>query len=154
MNKECPVINSEGSNEVLKQNLIKKLKAVGLKITPQRQEILNILLREKHKSAEEIYKEISLKFPNISLDTVYRNLNKLKDLGLLINVHSSDNKQRYELCNKNEHHHHLICLGCGKEEELDFCPLCFIDQKEIENKNFTIKSHQFELFGYCSKCKH
>ncbi len=137
-----------------REKIMNQMKLCGLKITPQRQEILDILLRGEHKSAEEIHKEISIKYPNISLDTVYRNLNTLKNLGFVITVNFADNKQRYEFYEQENHHHHLICLGCGKQEDLDFCPLCFIDKAKLKEKNFTVKSHHFELFGYCSKCAH
>jgi Fur family zinc uptake transcriptional regulator/Fur family ferric uptake transcriptional regulator len=124
----------------------------GLKITPQRQEIVKVLLKSGHKCAEDIHRQVICKFPNVSLDTVYRNLNKLKELGIIDTVNFADGRQRYEFCDSGSHHHHLVCLGCGKHEELNFCPLDFLDCSKIKDKNFKIKEHKFEVFGYCSDC--
>ena len=79
-----------------KQEAIQQLKSMGLRITPQRQEILEILLQECHQSAEEIHQKVRHKFPHISLDTVYRNLNKLNELGFLSSIQLQDHKMRYE----------------------------------------------------------
>lgn len=134
--------------------LIDKLRQKGYKITPQRQEILDTLLDCGHKSAEEIHSQIQVKYPNISLDTVYRNLNTLKELGIIISVYFADGKQRFEFVDGEKHHHHLVCLKCGAFEEVDFCPLEFLDCKKLKDKNFQIERHNFEIFGYCSSCKH
>ncbi|MCQ2559904.1 MAG: transcriptional repressor [Clostridia bacterium] len=134
-----------------KQEAIQQLRTLGLRITPQRQEILEILVQECHQSAEEIYQKVRRKFPHISLDTIYRNLNKLKELGFLTSIQLKDHKMRYEFNQAPHHHHHLICLNCGQREELNFCPLSYLDPKQLNN--FMVKSHQFELFGYCNKCR-
>ncbi|MFZ5642002.1 MAG: Fur family transcriptional regulator [Bacillota bacterium] len=133
--------------------LVERLKSGGYKITPQRQEIIGCFgAGGKHYSAEEIHQKIRNRFPNISLDTVYRNLNTLKELGIIEALNFEDGKCRYELARENRHHHHLICLKCGESEELDFCPLKFIDSKLLNEKNFRVKRHSFEIFGVCEKC--
>ncbi|MBG7616955.1 MAG: transcriptional repressor, partial [Chloroflexi bacterium] len=60
------------------------LKSSGIRVTNQRTLILEILEKEKrHLDAGEIYKRVSRRLPRISLATVYRNLNTLKNLGLI-----------------------------------------------------------------------
>ncbi|BAF59564.1 Fe2+/Zn2+ uptake regulation proteins [Pelotomaculum thermopropionicum SI] len=137
--------------------VLERLRKSGYKITPQRQEILNALLGSGiniPQSAEEIHKKVIEKYPHISLDTVYRNLQVLTDLEIVSKLNLQDGKNRYEL-NYGEHHHHLICLKCGAAEAIEFCPFKSVDIKKIEEeKKFEIRRHSFELFGYCKICRH
>lgn len=135
------------------QEVFAKLKDHGFKITPQRQEIISLLTREnRHMTVEEIYAKILHRYPNLSLDTVYRNVGVLERLNVLDRTDFGDGKGRYKLIENNGHRHHLICLKCGCSEEMDFCPLDYIDHQKIRDKNFFIKKHKFEIFGYCFKC--
>ncbi|ABO51150.1 ferric uptake regulator, Fur family [Desulforamulus reducens MI-1] len=133
------------------QLYIQQLKEKGVKVTPQRQAILKAFLdtENKHPSAEEIHLEVIQSFPGVSLDTVYRNLNMLKQLGILRELNLGERRVRYEM-GSDSHHHHLICTQCGAAEEIHYCPLQFL---ELDKKNkFKIQSHHFEIFGLCEKC--
>lgn len=133
--------------------MLDRLKNEGYKITPQRQEIIKCFgAGGQHYSADEIHQKVRRRFPNISLDTVYRNLNTLKALGIISILNFEEGKSRYELAVRSSHHHHLICLRCGDSEELRFCPLKFFDSTLLSEKNFTAERHSFEIFGYCSVC--
>jgi len=134
---------------------IQQIRSNGYKITPQRQEILKVFLGNKLPlSAEEVHRKVVERCPNISLDTVYRNLIVLFDLGIISKLDFVlEGKGRYEL-NLGKHHHHLVCLKCGVTEAIDFCPFKSLDRERIEEeKNFEIKKHSFELFGYCELCR-
>lgn len=128
-----------------------QLQAKGFKITPQRQEILRTFLdsKENHLSAEDVHRQIVKKFPGMSLDTVYRNISTLQGIGILTELNFGDRKSLFEI-NKTEHHHHLICMKCGESQEIDFCPLQFLDKRTI--KNFIVQKHSFEIFGICANC--
>lgn len=130
---------------------IEQLQAKGIKITPQRQEILHVFLSEEnlHLSAEEVHSRITAKYPSMSLDTVYRNLAMLQEQGILTELNFGERKSLFEI-NNSEHHHHLVCTKCGGSQEIDFCPLDFMDRKKI--KNFKIEKHSFEIFGICANC--
>lgn len=130
---------------------IEQLQANGLKITPQRQEILRVFLesKESHLSAEDVHQKIAAKFPSMSLDTVYRNLSVMLELGILTELNFGERKNLFEI-NNSGHHHHLICTKCGGSEEIDFCPLDFLDQNKV--KNFKVQKHSFEIFGICANC--
>ena len=135
--------------------IIEKLRKNGYKITPQRQEILKAILScSAPQSAEEIHHRITEKHPNISLDTVYRNLNVLLSIDAVCKFNLKEGKSSYEINNGDSHHHHLVCLKCGAAESVDFCPLKHFDQKKIlEERDFEIKEHRFEIYGYCAACK-
>ncbi|SHK84197.1 Fur family transcriptional regulator [Desulforamulus aeronauticus] len=130
---------------------IEQLQAKGVKITPQRQEIIKVFLESQdlHLSAEEVHRRITVKFPSMSLDTVYRNLSMLQKLGILTELNFGDRKSLFEI-NNSQHHHHLICTKCGGSQEIEFCPLDFLDKQHI--KNFKVQKHSFEIFGICANC--
>lgn len=123
------------------------------KMTPQRKEILRILLAAtKHLSAKEVFNRIRKNFPRASFDTVYRNLHLLVELHIVNRLDFSDGCRRYEINDRHTHHHHLVCLGCGGAWELPVCPLENIRVDEGE-RQFQVVTHRFEVFGYCAACQ-
>ncbi|ACV61285.1 ferric uptake regulator, Fur family [Desulfofarcimen acetoxidans DSM 771] len=132
------------------------LRKNGYKITPQRQEILNTIIDTDNKTplrAEDIYRKVIKRYPNVSVDTIYRNLIILLDLGIIKEINFRDSKSQYYELNLADHHHYLICLGCGVTQSID-CPLKSVDEEKIaEEKNFEIKKHNLELYGYCVLCR-
>ncbi|OPY58961.1 MAG: Ferric uptake regulation protein [Pelotomaculum sp. PtaU1.Bin065] len=136
--------------------VIEQFRKNGYKITPQRQEILKAFMgnNDNHPlSAEEIHRKVVESYPNVGIDTVYRNLIVFLDLGIINKLNFREGKSRYEL-NSGKHHHHLVCLNCGMTEVIDYCPFKTLDREKIEEeKKFEIKKHSFELFGYCELCR-
>ncbi|MEQ8175601.1 MAG: Fur family transcriptional regulator [Syntrophomonadaceae bacterium] len=130
---------------------LKKLQRNGLKITPQRKLILDILEEFSQLTGEEIASLARDKQPSISTGTVYRNLKLLSELGLIRNVASIDGIRRFE--NASVHSHHLVCLRCKNTVEIDFCPMNNELQKLAEKYGFQIADHDFQIRGYCMECK-
>ncbi len=133
--------------------IIKELETAGYKLTGKRKTIVEILLAEnKHWTAKEILVQLRRKFPKISFDTVYRNLNLLKRMGLVHDITvGGENCCRYKLCYSQHHHHHLVCLSCGQTIEIPICPMDQFNELK-EDYKFKITSHQFEVYGYCEAC--
>ena len=138
------------------KEVLELLRKSGYKITPQRQEILNAFFDTTNNtplSAEGVYQKVIKRYPNVSVDTIYRNLNILLDLEIIKNLSFRDRKSQYYQLNSVDHSHYLICLKCGVTEAID-CPLKIVDQEKIsEEKNFEIKKHNLELYGYCALCR-
>ncbi len=131
-----------------------RLKTLGVKITPQRQEILKVLLgEERYYSAEEILKKVQERYPAVSFDTVYRTLYLLKRLGLVVELNFQGGHRRFEFNHEDKHHHHLVCLKCGKSQKLSCCPTDCLTRIKKEHPEFAITSHSFEIYGYCRKCQ-
>lgn len=125
-----------------------------LRNSKQRQAILDLLAASpEHMSAEEIYQKARKTQPNISLGTVYRNLDTLSEQGVIIRTSFADGKARYEMAGM-DHHHHLICLQCGEIKDLVQCPMAPALQTELQEADFEVVQHQFEVYGYCRKCQH
>jgi len=141
---------------VIKEQLVERLRFNGYKITPQRQEIIKAFISSgsQAQSAEDIHRKVVSKYPNVSLDTIYRNLSILEELNIISKLSMRDGKSRYKLNPEGNHQHHLVCLSCGAAEAIDFCPLKVMREEGIEaEKKFEIKEHSFEIFGYCELCR-
>lgn len=132
-----------------KQEAIKKLKEHNYKLTPQRELILDIMLNQQgYLSVREIYEKVKEVFPQVSIDTVYRNLSLLKDINIL-NETTIGNNIMYAM-RKEIHNHTMRCLKCGKIFELDICPLeLWVNQI----KDFEVVDHKIEIVGYCKNCR-
>jgi len=128
-------------------------KVAGKRLTLQKQAILDVLhAEEKMLTAEEVYGRVREKYPNVSLGTVYRNLQGFSAQGLLRRTLFSDGKARFEMAG-HVHHHHLICLDCGIASEVPWCPIGPEVLSFMKESDFTPSSHQFEIYGYCSCCR-
>ncbi len=138
----------------------KILKMQGFRMTLPRQVILIVLSKsEDHLLAKDIYMKIKKDYPNIGLTTVYRTLDLLVRMGLINKFEFGDGQSRYELAwDYKEHHHHLVCQGCGKIIDYnDFIDdeVKFFDkiQKSLSRKyRFNIGSHEVYFYGKCDAC--
>lgn len=118
----------------------------------QRQAILTVIQNgHSHLSAEDIYEQVRLVYPRISLGTVYRNLDILSEQGRIHRITFADGKSRFEVA--DDHHHHLICLLCGSIEDLPQCPMDPEMKQYISETGFQPVKHQFEIYGYCNRCQ-
>ncbi|MBQ6757702.1 MAG: transcriptional repressor [Selenomonadaceae bacterium] len=141
------------------EDLRGKLSAGGYKTTPQREEILKIFVENPelhHMSAEDVYSILREKDSEIGLATVYRALDLLSELGILMRVDFGDGCARYELNTtdpKVHHHHHLICLKCKKVIEFEEDLLDELEANIADKSGFQILNHEVKFFGYCSDCR-
>jgi Fe2+ or Zn2+ uptake regulation protein len=138
----------------MEEQIIGLLKAKGCKITPQRRAIIQALYNaEKFPTALELLTSVKATHPEVGLDTVYRNLNLLVALGAVnqIGLPGKDTKV-FELA-RGQHHHHLVCLGCGATNCLNYCPVNENDLQKSAGPEFQIMGHSLELYGYCRKCR-
>lgn len=134
-----------------------KLSERGYKMTPQRKEILGIFVeRGGHMSAEDVYGVLRERESEIGLATVYRALDLLSELGILVRMDFGDGCARYELSTsdpKVHHHHHLICLKCKKVIEFEEDLLEDLEADIALKSDFEIVNHEVKFFGYCSECR-
>ena len=122
-----------------------------LKYSRQRESIKNYLdTHRTHPTAETVYLDIKHDFPNISLGTVYRNLNLLADMGEILRISPGNGSDRYD--GNAEPHYHFICKECGTVLDIDLEPQ--INLNEIANQQFdgTITGHVTHFFGLCPEC--
>ena len=118
----------------------------ALKYSRQRESIKHYLMTTKeHPTADTVYMHVKKEFPNISLGTVYRNLNLLTDIGEAIKISTPDGGDRFD--GRIEPHNHFLCEECGRLLDLD------LDMKSAIPKRRFIPPDKFLnlLFFSCSK---
>jgi Fe2+ or Zn2+ uptake regulation protein len=131
---------------------LRRLRSTGKRITPQRRLVLSILAgSDQHLDAHDIYDRGRRQDVHLSLATVYRTLNLLKETGVVHELHLDDEHHHYELDDKDEHSH-LVCLGCGKVIEVDGTLFADAAMAAGEACGFEIASTRVELTGYCLDC--
>jgi len=133
------------------QVAIDTLKKSGVRITPQRHAVLEYLLTSmSHPTADEIYKALENKFPNMSVATVYNNLRILREIGLVRELTYGDESSRFD-SNMREHYH-IICEDCGKIVDFHYPTLDEIESLAEKVSGFKISHHRMELYGKCEDC--
>ena len=138
---------------IIFDNILETLRLKGYKVTPQRRAVLQALSSfEYFPTAQELLTAVRKNNPDVSLDTIYRNLSMLTELGIVHEIHRTSGNV-YELAADGHHHHHLVCTKCGRTECIDICPVTEIYKEEAEKKGFTITGHMFEFYGLCSDCR-
>jgi Fur family peroxide stress response transcriptional regulator len=118
-----------------------------LKATPQRVAILKSIEKLGHASIEEIYEDIKENFPSISLATIYKNINFLKDEKILTEINIRDLKPKYEIIKPS--HGHFICKVCKKIIDFEVESVCNPIHKEIKR----VDESDVFLYGICKDCK-
>lgn len=133
------------------EELVASLRKEGLRITPQRMAIVEYLLKtEDHPSAERIHKTIQKKYPMVSLSTVYKTLDLLKEKQLVSEI-EVEGEARFDA--HTDEHINLVCMNCGKIDDVDEASLKEIQSRAARKSKYMIVKGSFELFGYCSNCK-
>lgn len=127
------------------------LRKSGRKVTPSRLSVLEMLERAKRPlSAQDIIDELG---KEINQATIYRILKTLKERGLIRQIDLRHNHAHYEISGSDEHHH-LICINCGKIEDVHDCGID--DTYGVilrHSKHFSeIKQHALEFYGICKSC--
>ncbi|WP_027338939.1 Fur family transcriptional regulator [Halonatronum saccharophilum] len=128
------------------------MKKTTRRMTKQRKKILEVLKATKsHPTADWIYDQVKKEIPNISLGTIYRNLNVLREMGEIIELSYGSSYSRFDA--NTENHYHFTCLECGLVQDVDFEVDLDMDKKVNMAIEGDVKYHRCEFFGYCKECK-
>ena len=118
----------------------------GLKMTGQRRTILKVLDQaEDHPSVEEVYDRSKAEDDSISMATVYRTLNLLDELGLVVRHEFKENFARYEL--NTDHHHHLIDIESGDVVEFQNEEIEKMKAEIARKLGYELVECRLELYG-------
>lgn len=135
----------------------KDLKNAGLKATLPRLKVLSLFenSKERHLSAEDIYKIMITSGEDVGLATVYRVLTQFEQAGLLIRHHFESGKAIFEL-NSGGHHDHVVCVKCGRVEEFYDAEIEKRQESAAAKLGFTMQDHSLTIYGICAKqpCVH
>ena len=120
----------------------------NLKYSRQRASIKEYLMNtHEHPTADTVYLHVKKEFPNISLGTVYRNLNLLADMGEITKIPTPDGGDRFD--GDIHPHYHVVCTSCGKVIDLMMNEeyIHTVNQEAAKYFEGTIDSHKLMFYG-------
>lgn len=132
-----------------REELRAQFKERGVPLTHQRLAVYEELsARHDHPSAETLYASLKKAYPSLSLATVYKTLQTLHEMGMVSRVDSPTAQARYDAI--VETHHHAVCTGCGRIEDLFDPRLDSLPAPKAAG--FVPSGHSVHFHGLCAKC--
>jgi Fur family transcriptional regulator, peroxide stress response regulator len=126
-------------------------KARGIKLTHQRLEIFREVASSlEHPDAETVYRAVHARMPTVSLDTVYRTLWMLSDMGLVSTLGARRERVRFDANPKQ--HHHYVCVRCGLTRDFDSDELHALRLPGTVKVFGSVLSTHIEVRGVCERC--
>lgn len=123
-----------------------------MKYSKQRELVLQTLQRNViHPTAEGIYSILREKLPNISLATVYRNLNQLAAEGMIRKIVGLDGSVHYD--HNMHNHYHFICNKCNKVYDVPYDVASDLEEKVLTQTGLEVTSHDISFKGICMACR-
>ena len=142
------------SPEKLKQRMTRfkrEIRRAGAKLTHQRMEIFREVAKSgDHPDVETVFRGVRERVPTVSLDTVYRTLWLLLDLGLIATLGASRERTRFDA--NMESHHHFVCSGCGMTRDFYSTELDQLKIPEPVKAFGSVEKTQVEVRGLCVRC--
>lgn len=136
-----------------KVSLISDLKTRGLRVTPQRAIILEAIEGlAGHVTAEDIFAVVQQTSSYISLATVYRTLDLLKELGLITESNMGTGTTHYALISHGPHHH-AVCRKCNRSIELPHNAFTPIVERLRSEYDFIADANHIVILGWCQECQ-
>ncbi len=126
-------------------------KRAGVKLTHQRLEIFReVAASVEHPDAEMVFRAVQARMPTVSLDTVYRTLWLLSDLGLVIPLGPRRESVRYDA--NLARHHHYVCVRCGLTRDFESPALDAVRIPAAVRELGSVVTVQVEVRGLCATC--
>lgn len=132
--------------------MTEKFREAGMRVTPQRLAIYEEVARtNEHPDAETALKRVRKRMPTVSLDTVYRTLATLEELGLVARVEASSDRVRFD--GNPEPHDHFICRRCGQVKDVQSREAASLNLPSDLDHWGTVESIHVQLRGVCTTCQ-
>jgi Fur family ferric uptake transcriptional regulator len=123
----------------------------GFRVTPQRMLLLDAICEGNgHTTLDEIYERVKTKAPGINQATVYRSLDFLCELRLVVSAEIEGHRV-YEIASEIPHHH-LVCRGCGSSQDLTDYHFQELRDHLLEVHGFKADLDHLVITGLCAKC--
>lgn len=134
------------------------LRSSGLKKTPRRMAVARMLLDSgRAATPAQVWSRLRPRLGTLGLPSVYRILEELTEAGLLTRISrpEAESELCYAACtaDRDHHHHHLVCTGCGRVEVVD-CSFPRLEAPRIRRKTgFKVTGHTMQVEGVCPACR-
>jgi Fur family peroxide stress response transcriptional regulator len=131
--------------------VIQALRKKGYKATPQRIAICRFALHSRdHPTAQRIYNEVKEVHPTVSIATVYKTIQVLRELGRIQELNFLQGQTRFD--SYMQPHINLVCLRCGNIRDLEDPTAREMVARAVAATKFTASGQSFDIFGICQRC--
>lgn len=128
-----------------------RCRRLGIPLTTPRRAVMEVLIeRADHPTADHLFAEIAVQMPSLSRATVYRTLEKLVEIGLVIRVCHPNAAARFDV--KTHRHQHLVCDRCGSIRDMEVPDLNDLPIPDTSETGFQIRDYFVQFRGLCRKC--
>ena len=122
-----------------------------MKFSKQREMILNqVKMFPVHPTADQVYTALKTENPNLSLGTVYRNLNLLSEMGELLKIRIADGSDRFD--GRTDRHYHMVCDKCSRVFDVELSELDDLNDTVSKKYGHKLTMVTLNLNGVCCEC--
>jgi Fur family ferric uptake transcriptional regulator len=144
-------VGAHYARTVSESDLAELLRSRGLRLTAQRQLILQAVHELGHATPEQVHTAVREVAAGVNITTIYRTLELLERLGLVTHTHLSHGSPTYHAAGEDQHVH-LVCRSCGAVDEIDPELLRPLADRLVGERGFQIDIGHVALFGVCGNC--
>jgi Fur family ferric uptake transcriptional regulator len=136
---------------VASDSLAQVLRERGLRLTAQRQLVLEAVFDLGHATPDQVHAKVAEIAAGVNISTVYRTLELLEDIGLVTHTHLSHGAPTYHAAHQDPHVH-LVCRGCGRIGEVLPDVLDGVTAALKRQHGFNVDVGHVSFFGECAEC--
>ena len=135
------------------ERIIQALEGAGYQATPNRRLVARLVAATGgHFTAADLLERGRREQVKIGRATIFRALDLLTSLKVVERLDLPSGSHAYVVCDPAEHHHHLVCSGCGRSEDVADGELARLVDEIAGRSGYRIEAHRLELFGICPSC--
>jgi Fur family ferric uptake transcriptional regulator len=132
--------------------IVTALDRAGYRLTEPRRSLAGLIAdQDGHFTAAGLVEAARAGRLGIGRATVFRTLEVLEDLGAVERLDLPSGEHAYVVC-EPAHHHHVVCSGCGRTDEIDDAGLRAVVGDVARRTGYRVDDHRLELFGLCPAC--
>ena len=134
--------------------IVTALEGAGYRLTEPRRSLATLIAEQDgHFTAASLVDAARERRLGVGRATVFRTLEVLEDLGAVERLDLPSGEHAYVGC-EPAHHHHVVCSGCGRTDEIDDAGLRAVVADVARRTGYRVDEHRLELFGLCPVCQH
>jgi len=129
------------------------VRAHGGRVTNARRRLVQVLVdrgEKEHMGAEDLAAQVQASLPDVHVSTIYRNLDELERLGVVVHTHVGHGPAVYHLA--GHQHCHLVCEKCGATIEVPAALFATLRRRALTEFGFTVDARHSAVFGRCRAC--
>jgi Fe2+ or Zn2+ uptake regulation protein len=134
------------------ETVLELIRTEGGRATTSRRTLVEVLFAERgHRSAEELAEAVRARAPDVHLSTVYRNLDELERLGVVVHSHLGHGPVTYQLVSRS--HAHFVCGQCGARVHVPEAMFAHLERAARDSLGFDIDPRHVAVLGRCADCR-